>query len=361
MEKIRCIGCGNIIQTEDPTKEGYLPPKVLEKRSLDDVICQRCFKMKHYNIIEKTTKNEDNFINELEKVDKKDSLFIYIVDSFDIEGSFVYRINRILGEANILLVLNKTDLFPSSTNFNKFLNLINKEIKESGLKVLDKVLVSAKSDKNIDVIVDYITKTKLKNIYFIGCTNTGKSSILNKVLRILFDLDKDYLLTKNMVSTTLSTIEIPFKNKLLCDTPGIINNKQIFNYVDIKDVKKIIPEKKIKPKSFQLKENDCLLVENLLSMHYKEGSINGFIFYMNSNMKFHRTNLNKVDDLLTTNKISNINKTETEYNTYKFNIKDQKKHNIFICGLGIISFYGTGKINIKVLGNTGVYLKDAYI
>ena len=110
-----------------------------------------------------------------------------------------------------------------------------------------------------------------------------------------------------------------------------------------------------------MKPSDALLVENFLSLHYEDGDINGFIFYMNSSMKFHRTNSSRINDLLGTNKISNINLTENNFKEYKFHIKENGKHNIFICGLGIISFYGKGKISIKVLSNTGVYLKNGYI
>lgn len=43
-EKLHCIGCGTVIQTEDPKEPGYAPASSLEK---EDVICKRCFRLKN--------------------------------------------------------------------------------------------------------------------------------------------------------------------------------------------------------------------------------------------------------------------------------------------------------------------------
>ena len=47
-EKLQCMGCGVEIQTERPNDIGYAPKSALEK---EFVICQRCFRLKHYNEI----------------------------------------------------------------------------------------------------------------------------------------------------------------------------------------------------------------------------------------------------------------------------------------------------------------------
>ena len=41
IEKISCIGCGLEIQTEDSTKQGYLPKSVVEKSIDNNLICKR--------------------------------------------------------------------------------------------------------------------------------------------------------------------------------------------------------------------------------------------------------------------------------------------------------------------------------
>ena len=60
MNKI-CYGCGSKLQSEDNTKEGYVPKEKLEEA----VYCQRCFKIMHYGLktVSDTPKNIDNIIN----------------------------------------------------------------------------------------------------------------------------------------------------------------------------------------------------------------------------------------------------------------------------------------------------------
>ena len=51
-EAIHCIGCGAIIQTENPHELGYTPKTAFEKgMETGEVYCQRCFRLRHYNDI----------------------------------------------------------------------------------------------------------------------------------------------------------------------------------------------------------------------------------------------------------------------------------------------------------------------
>lgn len=58
MEKVVCIGCGVTIQTEDKQGLGYAPKASLTK---ENVICQRCFRLKNYNEIQDVSLTDDDF------------------------------------------------------------------------------------------------------------------------------------------------------------------------------------------------------------------------------------------------------------------------------------------------------------
>ncbi|MDN5981790.1 MAG: ribosome biogenesis GTPase YqeH, partial [Lactococcus lactis] len=72
MEDLYCIGCGAKIQTEDKNALGFLPAGALKKKiaerdqmeavqagdegseasiKTEDLYCQRCFRLRHYNEI----------------------------------------------------------------------------------------------------------------------------------------------------------------------------------------------------------------------------------------------------------------------------------------------------------------------
>ena len=79
-QQIRCIGCGAVIQSEDQTKPGYAPESALEK---EEVICQRCFRLKHYNEVQDVDLTSDDFLNILQEIGNHDCLVVYLIDLFD--------------------------------------------------------------------------------------------------------------------------------------------------------------------------------------------------------------------------------------------------------------------------------------
>lgn len=68
IEEIHCAGCGVAIQTEDTKAPGYAPKSALDREM---VICQRCFKLKHYNQIQDVSLSDDDFVKILDGIGQK--------------------------------------------------------------------------------------------------------------------------------------------------------------------------------------------------------------------------------------------------------------------------------------------------
>ena len=114
-EEIRCIGCGAILQTTDKTKPGYTPAAALEKGlETEEVYCQRCFRLRHYNEIQDVHLTDDDFLKLLNEIGSKDALIVNVVDVFDFNGSVIPGLHRFVGKNPVLLVGNKVDLLPKS-------------------------------------------------------------------------------------------------------------------------------------------------------------------------------------------------------------------------------------------------------
>src|SRR3954469_2525270 len=118
-EDVVCIGCGVKVQTEDPQALGFAPKSALEK---ENIICQRCFKLKHYNEVQDVSLTDDDFLKILNKVGETDSLIVKIVDIFDFNGSWLPGLHRFVGGNDVLLIGNKVDLLPKSVKHNKLIN-----------------------------------------------------------------------------------------------------------------------------------------------------------------------------------------------------------------------------------------------
>ena len=70
-----------------------------------------------------------------------------------------------------------------------------------------------------------------------------------------------------MPSTTLNTIEIKLDDTLtLMDTPGILESGNITNYLNSKMIKKITPNKEIKPITYQVKTKQYIYIDELAKL-----------------------------------------------------------------------------------------------
>jgi 30S ribosome assembly GTPase len=294
-EKYLCIGCGVMIQTEDPRELGYAPKSALEK---DQVICQRCFRLKHYNEIQDVNLTDDDFLKILNEIGKSDALIVKIVDIFDFNGSWLPGLHRFAGNNKILLVGNKVDLLPKSVKHNKLIHWMKQEARELGLKPEEVFLVSAAKGHFIKETAAAIDEYRQgKDVYVVGCTNVGKSTFINRMIKEVSG-EGDIITTSHFPGTTLDIIKIPLDDgKFLMDTPGIINHHQMAHYVDKRDLKIITPKKEIKPKVYQLNEGQTLFFGGLARFDYLTGGRRSFTCYLSNELLIHRTKLENASDL----------------------------------------------------------------
>ncbi len=295
-EKIICSGCGVEIQTENEGETGYAPPSALKR---DIVICQRCFRLKHYNEVQDVSLTDDDFLNMLNQLSVKKALIVKVVDLFDFDGSWLDGMHRFTGGNPVLLVGNKIDLLPKSVKRNKVINWMRRQAKEYGLKPVDVMLMSAESGEGVMETAKAIDE--LRNggdAYVVGCTNVGKSTFINKLLKEFGAAEEEMITTSNIPGTTLDMIDIPLEDgRTLYDTPGIINHHQMAHLVTKKDLKIISPRKEVKPIIFQLEEAQTLFFGGLSRMDFQEGPKQSFIVYMSNELHIHRTKMEKADEL----------------------------------------------------------------
>ena len=114
-EELRCIGCGAVIQSEDPKEPGYTPQAAIKKGlENNELYCQRCFRLRHYNEIAPVSLTDDDFLQLLNHIRDANALIVYVVDIFDFNGSLIPGLHRFVGDNPVLLVGNKEDLLPRS-------------------------------------------------------------------------------------------------------------------------------------------------------------------------------------------------------------------------------------------------------
>ncbi|MBU0278651.1 MULTISPECIES: ribosome biogenesis GTPase YqeH [unclassified Gemella] len=299
LEKITCIGCGSQIQTEDSKKQGYLPKNVLEKSIDNEIICKRCFRLKHHNEVTDVELGAEDFYELIKTLAKKDALIVKVVDIFDFSGSWIEDVTEIVGkDKDIVLVANKMDLLPKSVKENKIKQWLFKMMKQKGIKVKDIILISAIKNNGIEELASKldILRNK-KDIYIVGATNVGKSTLINKLIELTSG-DKNIITTSHFPGTTLGMIEIPLdKETSIYDTPGIILDYDIAHYLDEKTLKLVIPKKEVKPRVFQLNSKQTIYFAGLCRIDFTKGDRQSFTIYASNQIDLHRTKLENADNL----------------------------------------------------------------
>jgi len=184
-EPLHCIGCGAEIQTTDKTAPGYTPQSALDKGlENQEVYCQRCFRLRHYNEIVPVGLTDDDFLSLLTQIRDANALIVYVVDIFDFNGSVIPGLHRFVGDNPILLVGNKEDILPRSLKRSKLKDWLRQRANEAGLRPIDVALLSAKTNQSVDDLLKLIDKHRgNRDVYVVGVTNVGKSTLINQIVR----------------------------------------------------------------------------------------------------------------------------------------------------------------------------------
>ncbi|XP_072758076.1 nitric oxide-associated protein 1 [Anoplolepis gracilipes] len=230
VSSVPCGGCGALLHCKDHALPGYLPSELFLKKSdkqLRIMICQRCHFMKYYNTTLEVKVSTDEYPKLLQVIKRKKCAVILMVDLTDFPCSIWPEINSVLHPLTpVFVVGNKIDLLPQDTShfFTHIKECLSKAVENTGIKkekIKHVALISAKTGYGIEELINKLhTLWKYKgDVYVIGCTNVGKSSLFNALLQ------SDYckvqavdLIQRATISpwpgTTLNLLKFPILNPL---------------------------------------------------------------------------------------------------------------------------------------------------
>lgn len=263
----KCIGCGAILQDVYPNEEGYT-------KDLSNELCERCFNIKHYNKYVRV--KDKDYTQIIKEIDLKKDLIILVTDFLNL-----YNLDDLKVDSPVILVVTKADLLPRSINKEGLLKRI-----KCKLNVVSKILISSKNNFNLDLLYSEILKyKKSNNVYVIGYTNAGKSTLVNKMLKNYGNIVGE-ITTSNLPSTTLDLISNKVNDELtLIDTPGLLDSGSLVLLSSKELLKKITPKKEIRPISYQVKGKQYLLFEDFMRLDLEDTNI---ICYMSNDIEIRR-------------------------------------------------------------------------
>lgn len=322
-----CIGCGALLQDKDPNQVGYVS-------DLEKELCERCFKIRHYNHYQTVEKNNQDYLSILENTITTNDLILFVVDLWNM-SPMIEEMMTYFKKNPVLLVMTKRDILPKSIYEERLLDYMEGQF-------VDKIMISSKKNYHFDLLMEKIKKYQTsKYVYVVGLTNAGKSTMLNQIIKNYTNLETT-ITTSMQPSTTLGTIEIPLDETLtLIDTPGILDEGNLLNVVDPKVMKKVIPKKEIKPISYQVKGTQYFWIDDICSFTVTDNNIVIFISNTLQIKRFYK-------------------ETDTSnFIPHTFTVKE--KQDIVIPGLGFIKVMNSGKITIYVKEQVDVFIRKSFI
>ena len=203
--KVPCGGCGAHLHCQDAKMPGFTPVEAFAGKRPDELrltVCQRCYIMEKYNVALKVNVSPGHYESTIAHIASKRAIVLLVVDLLDYPGSVWPGIVDVLGvNKKIILVGNKVDMLPQDSD--NYLTRVERVMKMAFMekcsrrpearcdpKVVSTCLVSARTGFGVEKLISLVYRAWSENnrgvpptdVYLVGTTNVGKSSIFNQLL-----------------------------------------------------------------------------------------------------------------------------------------------------------------------------------
>ena len=346
-----CKGCGVRLQYVDRTLPGYTPKKESE-------YCQRCFRLMHYDDLTVSMRQGIDPDEVMKKIASMDALILWVVDLFDFEAGMIPGLNRHLAGKDIILAAGKRDLLPDTLSDDKAARFIFSRLKEQGITIRELILMSALKEEGMDEIKDAISRYgNGRPVVVMGRANAGKSTLLTRLLH------SNTLTMSRYPGTTLDFNTVEMDGVTWIDTPGIEIDSSILMVCDEKDLRTVIPQRKLKPTVFQLRKDQSFALGGLARIDLYGCDHASAVFYMSDEVKLHRGKVSDADELWKKHYNGMLVPVAKDRQFRKFSIrKEMDKMDIVIDGLGWVCVHGTMRnVDVYVPQNVNVTFRKAML
>lgn len=340
-----CLGCGVELQTINERANGYV-------LSENNKYCLSCFKLKNYG--QYTQKVIDT--NEINKIidsvieNSADSRFYYIIDLFNLHASVNKEILDKLQKNKVetVFIINKVDLFRDISNLEKITEFFVEYIKNLGFKEPMFLIMNNSSKKLILELIE-VVQTCDKKQYFVGVSNSGKSTMINSMLKELYD--KNQIVESYIPNTTEKIIPLSIENKEVFDTPGFSRNFSILKNIDPSLLREFNPEKRIKQFTFQLNDGHSIAFDSLFGISIESTDKVNVHVYCSKQSNIHRTKTINLESYMIKNIINHgylKNFKVDKLNSNKFKVKANMEFVLYIADIGWVVLKSNENFNFTL-------------
>ena len=298
MDRGYCQGCGAQFQHEDERAYGYLPAGVEVKGT---TLCQRCFRIKHYGRDEQGPVSRQEALSAIRAGLAWCDSVVLVVDLIDFDASLPEELLGLLRQKPVLLAVNKVDLLPKQTPIEEAEVWVRRRLKAAGYPGLDVAMVSAVNGFGFAGLAERLEELGPK-ILFAGVSNTGKSSVLERLLQMRIGGGRQSKI-KPTVSpypgTTVNVTRWRCPNGLVfADSPGYVVGSRVSDMVSSQCARKIIPHKRLSSHLYPLTEGDLIYIPGLCGVECLSRGESVLLGYAGSEVKWSKSSVKHIEKWL---------------------------------------------------------------
>ena len=277
---LRCYHCGAILQTEDPEEPGYITKSVIEgKKQVLIPYCNKCYESMitlNGSVLDQQVDND--ILKVLDDAVATDALIVWVVDLFSFNGTLNPDLIKKLRKQKVWVVGTKRDLFPRNIKNEVFARYIDERFTEAGLKPAAIRLVGAGDGQDAaDLFNELNVAREAHDIYMIGKITSGKTSLINKFLKVYENKSKRQINSQVYEGTSVKVLEIPLsRSSSLYELPGLSQNASAIGLVEKGVLQYIVPKKQVKVSPKIMATGDTLIVGALAAFTVIEGKPSTF-------------------------------------------------------------------------------------
>ena len=368
---LRCYNCGAVLQSKSEDESGFVNARFLESNRDDLVIyCQKCFdKMKVINSGALEQSIDDETIKILDDAKASDAIIVWVLDLFTFNGSFPPELIKKIKKLEVSVIATKRDLFSRSINDETFIRFINERFEEVGIKPATVTLLGTNDEITVkDLLANKDGQPrKGHDVYVIGGKNSGKTVLINKLLKTYKNKTKWNIKTEPYPGTSIRVLSIPLTNStFLYELPGFSLATSVAGKVERDVVKIITPKRRVEDFSRPMVEGEYIVVGSVAAFGLEKGKPTTFKFYSAEGVETKKMRWKHIEDFIVENSKKVISRPASDHFTsvkdfdlFEYDMEDDGKlHDIAVRGLGWISFMGRGQ-TIRVMVPRGTAIKES--
>ncbi len=368
---MRCYLCGSVLQSKKKNEKGYIEPEYLKDPYASEQVlyCHSCHeKMKAINTGILARDVDDDILKVLDDAVASDAFILWTIDSFTFNGTFDKDLVKKIKHLKITVVATKFDLFPKSVKEKDFKQYVIDRFNDVGINPISVVLISDLNKFDIhDAFVRLHRARAGHDVYLIGSSQSGKTSLINAMLKAYTNKSKRVIRTEEYPGTNINVLEIPLSNSsFFYELPGFSLVNSVRGKVE-KDIARMIsPVKEIKSASKTLLVGATLFIGSLGYFMLEKGKPTPVKIYSGEKTEVKMVSNKKSNEFFENNiekrslrPVSERYTSFTDFDLFEYVMEnDGKRHDISITGLCWISFIAKGQV-IRVALPRGTALKES--